>query len=86
MAAGSVMPCCISIAATPETCGVAIDVPMKKKYASESNLGATNFAGVRLKVSTRSRLSVCWRTPPAASNPRNEPPGAAISTHGPVFE
>jgi len=28
IAAGSVMPCCISIAATPATCGAAIDVPM----------------------------------------------------------
>ena len=28
MAAGSVMPCCISIAATPATCGAAIDVPV----------------------------------------------------------
>jgi hypothetical protein len=28
MAAGFLMPCCINIAARPETCGVAIEVPM----------------------------------------------------------
>src|SRR5262249_5437756 len=27
-AAGSVMPCCINIAATPDTCGAAIEVPV----------------------------------------------------------
>ena len=31
MAAGSVIPCCISIAARPDTWGVACEVPVKKK-------------------------------------------------------
>src|SRR5437764_1481955 len=37
MAAGDVMPCCIIIAATPDTCGAAIDVPMYPTVAITSN-------------------------------------------------
>jgi len=86
MAAGSVMPCCMSIAASPDTGGAACDVPMKKKYASESKRGATNCAGGRSNVSTREMSSVCWRMPPALPNAQNSPPGAANSTQVPELE
>src|SRR5260370_351369 len=40
IAAGDVMPCCIIIAATPATCGAAIEVPIYPTVANTSKRGA----------------------------------------------
>src|SRR2546425_454372 len=62
MAAGSVMPCCISIAAMPATCGAAIDVPVTPIVPSRSKRGARYCEGgttVGSNVSVKLKSNVC---------------------------
>ena len=60
MAAGSVIPCCISIAAMPDTCGVAWDVPAYPTSTIVSKRGARYCCGGRRNVSVSVKSYVCW--------------------------
>src|SRR5690606_20989808 len=80
--AGRVMPCATSIAARPDTCGVAIDVPCSPTSSYRSKRGKMTNPGC---IADGASVDCQMRPVPAASA-RVSPPGATTSTCGPVFE